>query len=299
MAKKPDENRAEQLKRVAAEFCRVHDEWVADENRVVPDEIYFDAADALIESFGSGSIPGDCRTLADAVQEFAEAMEAYDERDNPSEAYPADSFWSAREKVANALAAFTASQRELPPLESIPSLASLSGITHLQIAKIYGFKDRNGQWMPHLVQRELDKPGSVLKTPGAVDGRDWRDPRVPADDGNAAAELHSKAIAAKRQRSAKSAKPCPETPRELWEQKVSIKQAARMLCRPEDEVAQLFGDFDAEREKALESGELVDATTQAIRELKAKGKTIVQIAETLQLSEQQVAEALRGKGKAA
>lgn len=292
--KEPSDNvRVDQLKEIAADFCRVHDEWCNDKNRNVPDQIYWDAASSLVDSF-QGDIPAECRALALAVDAFAEAIEEYDERENPRDLSPSDSFWAAREKVESALKALTVMRRELPALESIAELARLPNINHVQIAKIYGFIDRYGQWMPHLVQRELDKPGSVINTPGSVDGRDWCDPRIPKD-GNEAAEKHTKAIEEKRQRATKAAQPCRETPRELWEQKVSVRQAAKMLCVDEGEVAQLFGEYDAEREKSIASGEIVDATTQAARELKAKGKTIAQIADTLGISEQQVTAALKAK----
>jgi hypothetical protein len=290
---KTDENRTEQLKTIAAEFCRVHVQWCEDPKRNNPDAIYWDAANALVSSFQEGDIPGDCRDLQEAVAEFSIAVDAYDNRDTPENQYPPSEFWKAVEAVQAAMK--VAEKPPLPPLESIPSLAVLPGITTEQICKIYGFRDRHGNWMPQLVQRELDKPGSVIDAPDGVDGRKWRDPRLPPEDGNTAADRHSKAIAEKRQASAKSRQPCPESPKDLWEQKVPVAQAAKMLVLPETEVAQLFGEFDQERENALLAGDVVDAQTQAIREMKSAGKSIKQIANELKISEKDVADAIRAK----
>lgn len=294
--------RGEQLKTVAAEFCRIHDEWVEDKNRPAPDEIYWDGVQTLLDSFASGDIPEESRALAEAVEEFRDVVEDYDQREDPQRnLYPPDDFWKARERVAGCLLQ-EARQASLPPLETIPSLAVLPGITHLQIAKIYGFKDRHGQYLPHLVQRELDTPGSVLKQPGTVDGQDWQDPRIQTAKGQAVAERHATAISEKRKRAAKNSQPCKETPRELWEltlgqTPLSIQQAARMLCRSEAEVAQLFAAFDDERQQAIVSGvqgEHVDALTAAIREKAAAGMTLGAIAKELKTEPRKVAEALKG-----
>lgn len=297
--------RSEQLRAIAQEFCRVHDAWVENENKPSPDEEYWDAADAMIESFSSGEIPGDCRTLDDAIQAFADQVEKFDNRDNPEVSYPGESFWAAREKIAAILleAAQGKVAKALTPLETIPVLVA-QGVNLLTIAKIYGFKDRNGEWMLGLVQKEIDQPGSVLRTPGAIDGRDWKDPRVKDDEaGNAVGERHATALAEKSKRAgdkaAKKSKPCPETPKELWQQKVSVQQAAKMLLLDEAEVAAMFERFDDEREASILRGAAPDAVTQAIRQLAAAGKSSRAIAAELKVSPEQVKAAMAGVVKPA
>lgn len=311
--------RSDQLRTVAQEFCKIHDEWVNDENRVVPDEIYWDGVDVLVESFAKGDIPEDCRGLAEAVASFAEEDQSFSDRDDPtSKLNPPDSFWNARQRVADELARFdhaAHARTHLPALESMAALRALNPpATDAQIALIYGLNDRYGNLMVHLVQKEIDNPGSVLKTPGAVDGRDWVHPKASKllRDGNAVAEQQANRIAEKRKLVAKSSrKPPAETPRDIWElglapgaTPVTVKQAAKMLQMEESEVARLFAEFEAERDAKLQSGDLADDKTQVIRELAAAGKKPKAIAEELGVEAKVVAAALKGwkpepKGEAA
>lgn len=286
-------SRSDQLKTVAEEFCSIHDLWSADKKRPSPDGEYWEAVDNLTAAFASGDMPEDCRELSDAVQVFAREVQEFDDRDNPDDnPDPGNAFWSAREKIATVLAGKGPSAR-LRPLESIASLRALPGMTDLQIAKIWGFKDRHGNWLPHLVQEELDRPGSVLKTPGAIDGRDWRDPRL-SPSGNAPAERIATKVSEKRKKEARKTEPCPETPKQLWEQKVSVSQSAKMLQRDEAEVATLFAQFDQEMEDALASGEILSPQTQQIRELAAQKLTPKSISQRLSVSLKDVKQALQG-----
>lgn len=303
--------RSDQLRTVADDFCKIHNAWADDKNRIVPDEVYWDGVDALIETFGSGDIPEECRGLHEAVQAFREERDEFDSRDDTGVIMPGDGFWRAREAIQDALTTATATV-QMAPIESIASLRGLNPPpTDTQIALIWNFVDRFGNPMPQLVQKELDVPGSVTKTPGSIDGQDWVHPHVARarrkGGGNQVAERNA-AVAEKRQKVAKSSKPCAETPRDLWElglapgaTPVSVKQAARMLCLPEGEVARLFAQFEADREAALEAGDVIDATTQAIREKASAGMKPKEIAEELGVDAKKVTEALKGwkKGKAA
>lgn len=240
--------RSESLRAVAEDFVRVHHEWANDQDRAEPDEAYWDAADDLFEAFAAGDIPADCRKLADAVAKlldedarFALAM------DTRGATYPHHEFWAAREAVEAALKASEA--RELRPLEPIAELRR-QGVDDRQIAKMWGFVNRRGEEMPWLVQEEIDKPGSITKTRGAMDGRDWEDPRLrDLRESEGAGERHAEGVMRRRARKAESAnadepKPCPETPKELWEQGVSPEQSAAMLRRPLDEVKALWLQFE-------------------------------------------------------
>ncbi len=296
-------SRSEQLKAIAKDFCRVHDEWVEDSNKPAPDEGYWGAVDRLIESFGTGEIPAECRRLADAVDRFATEVEKFDGRENPSAVYPGEDFWAARERIAMIIESGESDAKsvDLKPLESIASLVA-KGVNDITIAKIYGFRDRKGNWLTGLVQKEIDQPGSVLKTEGAIDGRTWSDPRLPDPSaGNEVAERHATALADKRRKAdaKKARKPCPESPRDLWQQKVPVAQAASMLVQDEAAVAAMFAGFDAEQEAALIGGEAPDAKTQAIFEMSDAGKTIKQIVEELKIGPDKVAAALKARKAAA
>lgn len=299
--------RSEQLKSVAKEFCQTHDVWVESKNRPAPDQAYWDAVDMLREAYQAGDVPSDCRGLADAVALFAEAVDEYDERDNATQVYADEAFWQAREGVAAALRAIEKEERPLPALESMASLRALNPpCSDEQIAKIYGLRDRHGNWLVHLVQKEIDVPGSVLKTPGAVDGRDWVHPQLAErqrqeEAAERSAEKSLKRIEEKRAKAPKPATPCPETARELWElglapgaTPVTVKQAAKMLCQSEADVAQQFAAFEAEREAAIESGEIITAQAQQIRELAQGGMKPAGIAQRLEIEPKKVAAALKG-----
>lgn len=257
--------RSEELRDVVESFLAYHDEWATDDNKPVPDGRYWDLADDVIAAFDDGSIPADCRELAEAVEAFTDEVSVFDNRDNPAEAYPHAAFWTAVGKVRKCIE--SAKGPTLRPLESLQTLREQK-VTDMQICTIYGFFDRKGNAMPWLVQQELDKPGSILQAPGAIDGRDWHDPRVPpnqkaTDD----ADESDRAVTRKTKAAEREAAPCPETPHELFQQGVSIAQAARMLRQEESVIAGMWADFEAEKKQHDEQRELAKA-----QDLLNKGK---------------------------
>lgn len=217
-----------------------------DTNRPNPDELYWDAVDNVLESFNTGDIPADCRELAEHVERFSREVEQHDKNTeiNPHQQHPHESFWRALDAIRDHINGKI--DAPLPPLETIQELRD-QNVDDNQIAKMYGFIDRRGNPMPWLVKRELEKPGSVLKTPGAIDGRDWMDPRLK--DVRPTFSRDDEAEAEKMEAAEVEAAPCPETPRELWEQDVPAAQAAKMLRRPLAEVEAEFQQLTAEREK--------------------------------------------------
>lgn len=268
--------RSEQLRDVATNLIKSHDEWVNDPNRENPDEAYWDEVSVTIDAFEQGDIPADIRPLAEAVSKFADEADAFEDRENDNDVHPRDGFWRALETIRETLAGPT--RRDLPPLESIAELAKLPYMQHVQIAQMYGFIDRRGNPMPALVQQELQTPGSVLNTPKSVDGRDWKDPRLADIDqqDNKAAEV-SEAIREKGRRSRKETAPCKETARELWEQGVSPAQAAMMLKEDERIVAKQFAGWTAYREFSGKVWELVDKAVplpEICKRLKADPKKV-------------------------
>ncbi len=240
--------RSEVLNGLASEFVRVYKEWQADDNLPVPDESFWDAVDALTQGFERGEIPAECRSLANAVGKFKVEVNVYDARENVNHHDPHAAFWDAAVKIVKLVSG--EAETPLAPLEGIAELDSQK-VPHEQIARIYGFRDRHGRWMPELVKRELAKPGSVLEAKGSVDGRDWIDPRVAARQAKEeAAETSYGKV--ERRGAVKAKQPCPETSRQLWEQSVPVKQAAVMLCRPQEDVLAEFDAWTAEQIAAEE-----------------------------------------------
>lgn len=236
--------RTEQLIAAVDKFNAMHDAWAADEHRPNPDEIYWDAFDELVATFTTGDIPGDCVKLLSAVNELVEEDQIFEEREDTQNAYPHDGFWEAREALAKL--------REQPkiddfiPLEPILTLHQQK-VSHRQIALMYGLLLPNGEPAAHLIQNELDKPGSVI-------GPNWVDPRKKEHEQRQRAQAGDlqALLRRKSQRAAEASKPCPESPRELWEQKVPVAQAAAMLKIPIAEVQGMFDQFEAERKAATD-----------------------------------------------
>lgn len=208
-----------------------------------------------MQMFAEGDIPADCRELNQRVEEFDEQNADFDEQQEQGDAVlmPNRKFFGAVELIAKALKG--SEPRELPPLETIADLHEQK-VGHDQIAKIYGFFDHNGEPMVGLVKRELAKPGCVLDTPGSVDGRDWRDPRLADIEISEEPAIRRQAKSeAKRKKSADDEKPCPETAETLWEQGVTCDQAAKMLKIKPEAVKAMFDGFDKALEASMETAD--------------------------------------------
>ena len=242
--------RSDQLRTSVKSFLETHAAWQEDENRPNPDASYWDAVDVLLDTFDAGDIPGDCRDLNQRVDNLREKVGEFDDsqQENESVLMPSGKFFSAVEGVERALKG--SEPRELKPLETIAELREQK-VDDSQIAKIWGFTDRDGEAMPQLVKRELATPGSVTKTPGAVDGRDWRDPRIE-DQEIAEEPAVQRRVKGDKKRKQAEDKPCPETAETLWEQGVPFEQAARMLQIKPDAVKAMFDGFDQALEASME-----------------------------------------------
>jgi hypothetical protein len=306
--------RSDQLRGLVRDFCRQHDAWVKDDSRPHPDEAYWDAVNDLLDSFRKGDVPESCRALFKAVEAFGEQVTLYDDRENERELMPDEAFWSARQAMADVLSVADRTVGPIAPLESMQSLRALNPpASDENICKIYGLGNRL-RWLIHLVQLELTTPGCVLlpkaefeaANPGkkwvGVDGKEWRDPRLPAEepeDDEAVSEEKDK-LSRGRKNKAKAMEPCPESPRELWElgQKpggtpITVKQAAKMLGKTEAEVAELFEQFDVEKREQLESGELVETRAQEIYDLSDQKFSAVGIAQKLNIEVSEVTAVLK------
>lgn len=266
--------RGEQLKNVVSDFLAVHDEWADDDNRPNPDDVYWDAVTDLLEAYDDEvTIPGELRAVDRAVGKFRDEVETFETEDDQNNLYPKDPFWAAIEGIRKAMAGGE-QRKQLPPLEPIKQLCGMPYMTHAQVAEMWGLRDRNGKLMPSLVQKELDTPGSVIATPGGMDGRDWVDPRLKdLEQDEANDDDRTERVARKGRNAAKESAACKETAEQLWEQEVPPKQAAAMLKRPEAEVAKQFNDWTAARDFQLKVWKMMDEAVpveQIAKKLKAK-----------------------------
>jgi len=149
-------------------------EWQEDENRVNADQRLYDSVTDLLVEFDNGDIPSDCRVLEIYVSRLRSEFLVFDKRENHADPNFHMDFLTAREAMVTSLEA-----TEAPPAKKllpIQHFREVEKCSDSQIAAIYDFTDRNGYTLPALVQMELDNPGSITKTPGAVDGRDWVNP---------------------------------------------------------------------------------------------------------------------------
>jgi hypothetical protein len=225
--------RSQELTDFADYFLTAHEEWQSDTNRQHPDESYWDAVDELLEAFEAGDIPDECRVLAEAVDALAERTGEFYARTDQGRSDPGGAFWSALEAVKTARQ--PAKEEMLIPLETIKTLDK-QGVPHGQIAMIYGLvpsgEELNANRYAHLVQKELDEPGSVI-------GPDWIDPRLRErqEKQSATQERHGRIQRKRAERAVE--KPAPETIEELLLQGVSVEQICQMKhCGMEEVLAE-------------------------------------------------------------
>lgn len=266
-------DREQQLEAALANHDRVHAEWVADQNREYPDDRYEEAIDLLDSVFGEGDLPALYNDVAGHLDRFVLAWDEFlNVRDMGGDPNPPQAVWEAREAMVKAWKAIPA-KVAAPGLRELESIAQLreQKVDDRQIAKMWGFVDADGEPLVHLVQREFEKPGSVTQTPGSLQGRDWVHPDIRQQQ--AAQEALNERIdtlMAEHEAEQRQAEACPETDRDLWEQKVPIAQAAKMLGRAIEDVAQAFEAFDAERE-LIEKERAAEDAARAL-EASKKGK---------------------------
>lgn len=260
-------HRREEILALVDAFQQAHDCWVCDLDRSNPDEQYWTAVEALIHGFAESNIPPSCQSLALAVDRFTAEVHIYDQRPEPSQTYPHEAFWLSRDALQHAREQLRI--RPLPTLEPIDQLREQQ-VPDIQICHIYGFFDRNGCPMPWLVQHEVDRPGSVLATPNSIDGRTWEDPREiqrraleaadaepldqPVDlEGNSTDLSQARTLHRKRmfpEQPAVAEERSPESVEQLWQQRVPVAQAAKMLRLSENEVAEQYEFLAAEQRSA-------------------------------------------------
>ncbi len=133
------------------------------------------AAEQLVNAFAMGTIPGCCRQLCRAVEEFTRHWESHTTRAEVSptdDLLPGNNVWSAIDSVAAARTG--AEPKEVKRLEPVADLVSQK-VSDEQIAKIYGWKTSLGQW-------DYDKVRDAKAHPGKHDGDKFYDEKQQEKD---------------------------------------------------------------------------------------------------------------------
>lgn len=211
-------------------FLQQYALWVEAEHQDLLTDEFQDSLLAMVDEFAVGDMPGSCRDLDDVVRSLGRVWAEYEEQVSQQEPMPRSTFWEAVERLAET----RRGQKpwEAKPLESVAMLHA-QGVTHRQIALMYSYSPtgqdrnrvgpfwRNGVPQDHLVEKELQNPGSV----------------IPADFVHPADLAARQSEALRRQRrlqrietlatTAPVNKP-PESIEELLRQGVSVRQIAKM-----------------------------------------------------------------------
>jgi len=232
--------RSEDLFAGVTQFNDYHNRW-ADPKANSPENPtleYWDRLATMVRMFESGDLTSDCRKLAMSVFELGTQYLAHDQTDNID---PPESFWSARQELEKALTEFGAPGMK-PYRETVKQLKEQE-VTLDQIGRMVGLRNPDGTGNQRLVQQELDSPGSVI-------GPDFVHPDDVEED--AATELARQLYVSRRSAFTKEKENnptespvCPETSLELWSLNgMTVKQAAKMLKRPESDVAAEWDQFE-------------------------------------------------------
>lgn len=253
-------NRLQDLHDALANFEAKHIEWVEADNRPDPDSTYWDAVELLIDTFDEGDMPSSMRPMSELVQRLSAELTAFDQRDDQEDQMPEESFFAIVEAILQMREKEVVSLEPLY-IEPIKDLIEQK-VTREQIARMYGFVDRQGRPETWKVQEELDKPGTHVN-------ENWVHPAERKHRQRIEESRHRREDAVLNGAARKMKKtrlPCPETCRELWGQGVTAAQAAKMLDRPPREIEQEYRDFEDERADLAKAADAT-AKERRIREL--------------------------------
>jgi len=222
-------------------FNDIHNDWAnARENSArYPTLAYWRSFNDMVNLFQSGNLPADCRQLSVAVFNLAKQSVEFDISDSPE---PPSAFWHAREHLED-IHIKLGQPGEPVYRESIKELDK-QVVPHEQIARMWGLRNADGTGRPHLVQQELDNPGSVI-------GPDYIHPDdveagKDAEEARRTYQSMRDTMTSAAAEAAAESQPCPETSQELWLLPgMTIRQAAKMLQRTEDDVAAEWQTFEA------------------------------------------------------
>jgi hypothetical protein len=285
-------SRIAELCAAVSRFLEIHEEWREDRAKPPIDDRWTDGMGALFQVFMDGDVPAEARELEDAVQRFSDCFQADEEADflgKPERMYRT---WGAIEAIERRMKELL--PKEKRPIESMQLLNS-QGVHHEQIARMHGLVDEHGHGKYWLVADELAKPGKIMGPDGFA-----KPEYLPKADSHARRKTlkrpERKLMSRRGAEKSEPEKPCPETPKELWQQRLGesengINQAARMLQKPVEEVRELFREFDDEA-----AGNASDEKVAKIQELAAAGMDAKTIAKKVE-SDVRTVKAVMERGK--
>jgi hypothetical protein len=280
-------SRSKELCGAVDTFMAAHAKWQNSQHRELIDDPWLDALETLFDTFQHGGIPDDCEQLEDAVGALSTAFSADEAMDFLAKPDRMERTWVAMRTLVKRRKEIEPKERK--PIESMKDLAA-QGVSHEQIARMHGLVDADGHGKSWLVSKELTTPGSVMGSDG-FPKPEFNSNNKPITE-EEEVKRRRRRFTSRRTDKPAEAKPCPETPRELWQQQVSIAQSATMLCKSEDEVRELFAGFDEE----FAGSQSDDAKTAKVIELAAAGLDPKVIAKKVELDRRAV-EAIIKHGK--
>jgi hypothetical protein len=179
--------RTAELLPLAENFFEIHDTWAGDTaNNDPPKEDYYFALAALVFWLKSIPVPMALMPIAVIIQNLGRCLAGFADRGQANWGELDPSVVSYTEHGVASITLYEVQKQlktaigklgeQLPKLKTVKELAEEVGpsgtkTSHAQIARTYGLIDRYGKPQAHLIQKELDDPGSVI-------GPDWIDPRV-------------------------------------------------------------------------------------------------------------------------
>lgn len=208
-----------------------HDRWVKKPELTYITAGVDESMTDLMDGFSEGTIPGDCRQLAELVDAFGrrwrEWQDEVDRQGGRATVPPSEECWKSWEAVVDCYQGVVEPPR--PRLESIATLRSQK-VPDRQICEIYGWIDGRGQAESWKIEEELAEPGKHTK--------DHVDPitrrRLEAAEKERALTERVKAL--RKTKLARMTAECPESLSDLIRQGVSLQQIAAMLRITEDQV---------------------------------------------------------------
>lgn len=144
--------------------CKLRDAWMESGAPRISND-FVEAMDELTAVFDDGDIPADCRVLFNEYPQLREEWRRFGDYASDRNPAPVQGFWNILTAMENYLLDH-ADDFEAPPMETLKELMEQK-VPYRQIAIMYSHRGkgpfmRKGVPMPHLVKRELDKPGSVI-----------------------------------------------------------------------------------------------------------------------------------------
>ena len=167
-----DMKRRDEILTAVDALVAAHDEWAEDDSAPdVPTREFEVLIDDVVDVCKTGSVPGDCRELVEAVDKLGTEWQAYSEGAWDNKGQPMPQFWRSFRGV---LAARAGAYIPKPVPPTPVSILVEEGGTSRQIAHaIYGWREDgvrmgpfidpdNGAILENLIRQEAEKPGSVI-----------------------------------------------------------------------------------------------------------------------------------------